>query len=213
MPTINGRNVKVEVALTFSAAKSITAVTKAMPGVATSATHGMTNGTVGFLSVSAGMTELDLQAARVYNQAASTFDLQGVDTTNYTTFTAGTFTPAATWGTLTEAASYEIGGGAANLLDDTRLLDAKQRNVNGLLGAQNVNIGIKNQTVNGAVMDFIESAAKNQTNVLFRFTLGDGSVRCLYGNPSMPGESVSVGALASGSFGITVPAWVTKGAA
>lgn len=213
MPTALGRNVRVEVALTFATPKTVTAVTKAMPGVATSSAHALANGAVGYWTVGAGMTELHEQATRVYNQSTNSFDLQGLDTTGFGTFSAGTFTPAATFGTLVEAASYEIGGGAANQLDDTRLLDSKTRNVNGLLAAQTVTIGVKNQTVNSAVMDFIESAAKNQTNVLFRITLNDGSVRVFYGVPSLPGESVGSGALASGSFGVTVPGWVTKGAA
>lgn len=213
MTTIVGRNTKVEVALTFGTAKTLTAITKAMPGKATCAAHGLADGTVGYLSIAAGMVEADLQAVRVDNPTTNDFDLQGLDTTGYSTFSAGTLTPALTWGTLTESAGYEIGGGAANLLDDTRLTDSKQRNVNGLLAAQNITINVKNQTVNGSVMDFVESAAKTQTNCLFRITLQDGAVRFFYGTPSLPGESVSVGALASGSFQVTVPAWVLKGAA
>jgi hypothetical protein len=213
MTTAKGLAVKVEIALTFSTAKTVTAVSKADPGVATSATHGMTDGTVGFWTVTAGMTELDGQASRVKNGAGSAFDLQGLDTTNYTAFTSGTFTPAATWGLLDESVSYEIGGGAANALDDTRLIDVKTRNVNGLMGAQNLTIGTKPQTVNSSVMAFIEKQARAQGYVLVRITLHDGSVRVAYGQPSMPGESVQSGALASGSLSITVPAWVLKGAA
>jgi hypothetical protein len=213
MTTAVGRNVRVEVGLTYSAAKTVTAVTKAMPGQATSSAHGLANGSVGYWSVPAGMVELDTQASRVYNQAANTFDIQGVDTTNYGTFTAGTFIPVATLGTLAEAAGYEIGGGAANALDDTKLLDAKTRNFNGLLAAQNVNLTIKNQTVNSAVMDFIESAAKNLVSLVWRFTLHNGDVRVFRGTPSLPGESLQSGALASGQFTILVDGWVAKGLA
>lgn len=213
MPTIVGRNTRIEIATAFAAAKTVTAVTKAMPGVATSSAHGMANGAVGYWSVTAGMTELHNQASRVYNQSTNAFDLQGLDTTSYTTFTAGTFTPASTWGVLSEAAGFEIGGGGAALLDDTRLLDAKTVNVNGLLAPQNVTINLKSQTYNSVVMDTIESAAKNMTSILFRATLQDGAVRCFYGMPSMPGESVASGALATGSFVVTLPGYVTKGAA
>jgi hypothetical protein len=213
MTTAKGLAVKVEVALTFATAKTVSAVTLASPGVATSAAHGLANGAVGYWTVTAGMTQLDQQASRVYNQSTNSFDLQGLDTTNYTAFTAGTFTPAATWGLLDESVSYEIGGGAANQLDDTRLVDVKQRNINGLLGAQNVTLGVKNQTYNSAVMDKVETAARNQSNMLFRVTLHDGSTRVFYGQPSLPGESVQSGALASGSLAVTVPGWVLKGIA
>jgi hypothetical protein len=213
MTTAVGRNVRLEIGLTYSAAKVVTAVTKALPGVASSAAHGLANGSVGYWTVSAGMTELDGQASRVYNQAAGTFEIQGVDTTNYGTFTAGTYTPVATLGTLAEAVGYEIGGGAADAQDDTKLLDSKHRNFSGLLAAQNVNITIKNQTVNSAVLDAIESAAKNLTSLVWRITLHDGAVRVFRGVPSLPGESLQSGALASGSFTILVDAWVAKGLA
>lgn len=213
MSTVKGLATKVEVALTFATAKAVTAVTKAMPGVANSASHGLTDGQVGYWTVTAGMTELDAQATRVKNPVTASFELQGLDTTNYTAFTAGTFTPAATWGLLDESVSYEIGGGTASQLDDTRLIDVKQRNVNGLMGAQNVTIGIKPQTVNSAVMEKVEAAARSQTRMLFRITLHDGSTRVFYGEPSMAGESVQSGALGTGSFGVTVPGWVLKGEA
>jgi len=213
MPTAIGRNCRIEVALTFGTVKTVTAVTKAMPGVATSSAHAMTNGTVGRWAVSAGMVELDGQVSRVYNQATNSFELQGLDTTDYTTFTAGTFTPVATWGTLAEAAGYAIGGGEADKLDDTRLQDVKKRNINGLLSAQDVTIDIRNQTFNTAVMDAIESAARRQVAQVYRITLADGSVRVFGGVPSVPGESVAAGQLASGQIGITVDGWVLKGAA
>jgi hypothetical protein len=213
MATTKGLAVKVEIALTYGTPKTVSAVSRADPGVATSTSHAMTDGTVGYWTVASGMTELDMQASRVKNAATNAFDIQGLDTTNYTTFTSGTFTPAATWGLLDESVSYEIGGGAANVLDDTRLIDVKTRNVNGLMGSQNLTIGTKPQTVNSSVMSFIEKQARAQAYVLVRITLHDGSVRVAYGQPSMPGESVQSGALASGSFALTVPAWVLKGAA
>ena len=95
MTTAVGRNVKLELATAFNTAKTVTAVTLASPGVATSAAHGMSNGTVGFWTVTAGMVQLDGQATRVYNQAANAFDLQGLNTAGYSAFTAGTFTPLA----------------------------------------------------------------------------------------------------------------------
>ena len=111
MTTGIGRNVRVEIATTFGTAKTVTAVTLASPGVATSTAHAMTNGTLGYWTVSAGMVQLDGQATRVYNQSVNAFDLQGLNTTNFSAFTAGTFTPATAFGTLAEAIGYNIGGG------------------------------------------------------------------------------------------------------
>lgn len=210
MTTIVGRNVKVQVALTFSAAANPTGVSKANPAVATLAAHGRQVGDVGFWSVSAGMTELDQQAVVVTAAPSGTFDMAGLDSTGYSTYTAGSITFAATWGTVSEAAGYTVGGGAANQLDDTRLMDVKTRNVAGMLPSQDLSIDVKQQEINGAAMSFIESAAKNGTPVLIKITRGSQVLRVAYGVPSIPGESAAAGALATGQFNIVCPAWVLK---
>lgn len=97
MANVRGRGVRVEIAATYGTAKTVTAVTQASPGVATSSAHGMANDTVGYFSSVGGMVQLEDQACRVKNQTANTFDLQGLNTTGYTAFTSGTFTPVATW--------------------------------------------------------------------------------------------------------------------
>lgn len=211
MGTIVGRNCKVEVALTFETAVTNTsAITKADPGVVTSAAHGLTDGEAGFWSVSAGMVELDQQAFLVDGSDTNTFQMPGFETTSYSTFTAGTFQMAATWGTLSESAGYGVGGGAANQLDDTRLLDSKTRNVAGNLAPQDVTIDVRNQEIDGTAMNFIGKAARAGTPVLMKISKGAQVLRVFYGVPSLPGEATQAGALASGQFSVTVPGWVVK---
>ena len=79
---IKGRNVKVEIAATFSAAKNITDVSNAKPGVATSPGHGLAAGIVGYFSGLAGMAQLEGQVARVAAPDANTFQLAGINTTS-----------------------------------------------------------------------------------------------------------------------------------
>lgn len=212
MPTISGRNVKVEVALTFDTAIDLAAnaVSKAYPPVVTKATHGLTDGEVGFFTVSDGMVELAEQAALVDNAATGTFEIPGLDSTDYSTFTTGTFTAAATWGTLAESTAYAIGGGAAQQLDDTRLIDAKNRSEAGNLASQDVTIDVKPQEVSGAAMAFIERQAQRGRRCLFKISKNGRVLRVFYGTPSMPGESVSTGQLATGQMSVTVPAWAVK---
>jgi hypothetical protein len=210
MTTIVGRNVKVQVALTFASPDTVTAVTLANPGVASATAHGLNNGDVGYFSVTAGTVELDQQAVVVDDKTTDAFDLASIDTSGYSTWSAGTFTAAATWGTVSEAASYAVGGGAANQLDDTRLMDLKTRNVAGLLAPQDLTIDIKNGEEDSAAMAFIEAAAKNGTSCLFKITRGSTVLRVAYGVPSIPGESVQSGGLASGQFNVICPAWVSK---
>ena len=214
MTTIVGRNCKVEVALTLGTAVTggATAVTKASPGVVTDAAHGLLDGAAGFWTITSGMVELDQQAFLVDNKATDSFEMPGFETTNYSTFVGAdsTYTMAATWGTLSEAAGYAVGGGAANQLDDTRLLDTKTRNVAGLLAPQDVSIDVKSGEVDGAAMAFIATKARAAEACLFKISKGAQVLRVFYGVPSLPGESATAGQLATGQFSVTVPGWVVK---
>ena len=78
----------------LDSAKTITAATKASPGVLTSNSHSFSNGDEIFVSSVAGMTELNGRNYLVANVTTHTFtltDLFGVaiDTTNFTTYTSG----------------------------------------------------------------------------------------------------------------------------
>jgi hypothetical protein len=210
MTTIVGRDCKIEVALTFDAAIAPTAVTKANPGVATLTSHTVETGDVGYWSITAGMVEMDQQAVYCTDTSANTFTMNGLDTTNYSTYTAGNLYLADTWGTLSEAAGYTVGGGAAAQLDDTRLIDVKTRNVAGLLAPQDVTIDIRNPITSGTALAFVENKAVNSGFVMIRISKGGTVLRVIYGQPSIAGESVQAGALGTGQISITVPAWALK---
>jgi hypothetical protein len=86
-----------------ASAKTITAITKANPGVVTSASHGFSNGDEVYVDSIGGMTELNGRNYLVANVTTNTFTLQdlfgnNIDTTSFTTYTSG--------GTATEI--YEI---------------------------------------------------------------------------------------------------------
>lgn len=210
MTTIVGRDCKIEIALTFDSPIAPTAVSKASPGVATLTSHTVETGDIGWWSVTAGMIEMHEQAVYLTDTDANTFTMNGLDTTNYSTYTAGSLTIAATWGTLSEAAGWSIGGGAATQLDDTRLIDIKTRNVAGMMGAQDMTIDLRNPVTSGAALAFLENKAINGQMILLKISKGGTVLRVVYGQPSLAGESVSAGQLASGQLGITVPAWALK---
>ncbi len=213
MATIKGINCKVEVALTFGSAKQFTNVTKAYPPVATLTAHGITQGEVGFWTIGSGMVELADQAIFANNITANTIELPGLDSTNYSTFVANAanfLTMAATWGTIAEAAGYQVGGGAGAQLNDTRLTDTKTRNISGLLAPQDITIDVRNADVSTAAMQFIERKAQNNEPVLVKISQGTRVLRVAYGTPSLPGESVGSGELANGQFSIIVPAFALK---
>lgn len=210
MTTIVGRNCKVEVALTFSAKISPTACTKANPPAVSLTSHGLTDGDVGYWSVTAGMVELDQQACVINQTSVDAFTLLGLDSTNYSTYTAGDFYEAASWGTISEAAGYTVGGGEATQLDDGRLNDSKLRQVAGFNAPENLSIDVKMGEIDSAALQFIIAAARNGTSVLIKVSKGSQILRVAYGVPSVPGEAVQAGQLATGSFSLTVPAFVCK---
>ena len=213
MANVKGRGVRVEIAATYAAAKVVTAVTTASTGVATSAAHGLANDTVGYWSGVAGTAQLEGQATRVKNTATNSFDLQGLNTSGYSAFTAGNFIPVATWATLSEATSYDIGGGAAEKLDVTRLIDITKQEEQGLLPVSNVTMDVIAQDTPSAAMLLLEAAVQTQGAVVVRITLGNGAVRVYRAEPSLPGESVQQGQVGTGSLDMAVKGFVLKLAA
>lgn len=213
MSNVKGRGVRVEIAATYSADKTVTAVTQASPGVATSATHGMANDTVGYFHTVGGMAQLEKQACRVKNQATNTFELQGLDTTGYSAFTSGSFKPVATWSTLSESTSYSIGGGASEKLDVTTLLDIVRKEELGLLPVQSVTMNVIAQDTPSAAMQLLESAVQTQGLVVVRITLPNGAVRIFTAEPGTAGEDVQQGAVGTGSLDFAVKGFVLKLAA
>lgn len=215
MSNVKGRGVRVEIAATYGSPKTVTAVTQASPGVATSAAHGMANDTVGYFSGVAGMVQLEEQACRVKNQATNTFELQGLNTTNYGAWTTpnGTFTPVSTWQTLAESTSYSLGGGASEKLDVTTLLDTVRKEEIGLLPVQSVTMNVIAQDTPSAAMQLLESAVQTQSKVLVRITLANGAVRIFRAEPGTPGEDVQQGAVGTGSLDMAVKGFILKLAA
>ncbi|MCR5864651.1 phage tail protein [Aquincola sp. J276] len=214
MTTIVGRGVRVEVSKTEGTAKVVTAVSKAKPGVASSTAHALPAKSIGYFRGVEGMVQLEGQAARLAAVTSDNFTLEDINTTDYPDFTdQAEFVPITAWATLAKATSYGIGGGDAEKLDDTSLLDDIKQEVNGLLAAQSVSIGLNAETIASEAMAIIRDAARRSAYLVFRITLKDGNVRVFRGQPSLPGEEVQKGALGTGSLSVTIKGFVTEGAA
>lgn len=202
---IKGRGVRVEVSKTEGTAKVVSAVTKAKPGVATSTSHGLSAGAVGYFKGVEGMAQLEGQAVRVANPTANAFDLEGLNTTNFPTFTdQADFIPITAWATLSQSTSYSIGGGDAEKLDTTTLIDVLKQEENGLLAAQTVSINVLALGSDNEALGLIRDAALNGQSLVFRITLQDGSQRVFRGEPSIPGEDVQKGQVGTGAISATV---------
>jgi hypothetical protein len=213
MAVVKGRGVRVELGATYGSAIPVTAVTLASPGVATSTAHAQLDATVGYFASVGGMVQLEGQGVRLDSVTTNNFTLQGLNTTNFSAFTSGSFFPVLTWVTLAEATSYAIGGGAAEKLDVTTLIDVIRQEDNGLLGAQSMDLNVIAQTTPSTAMLLVEAAAQAGTKLVMRITHPDGSVRVCYGEPSFPGEDVQQGAVGTGTMSFSVKGFVLKLAA
>jgi hypothetical protein len=77
----------LEIASTYSVAKLVTAISNANPAVASAAAHGLAEGDI--VVVNSGWTRLNDKVVRVADPDSGTFEMEGIDTTKTTVYTAG----------------------------------------------------------------------------------------------------------------------------
>lgn len=121
-------NVQVATQSAIAAADTITAITKANPGVVSAAAHGWLNGDFVFYDVE-GMAEVDERIVRVANSTAGTAELEGLDTTLFGTFTSGTGQVITFGNNVTTAVGVAASGGEAEFLDVTTIHDANRKQI------------------------------------------------------------------------------------
>ena len=165
-------NVAVAMQSALGAAKTITGITKANPGVVTSTAHGLANGTYVLLTIQ-GMHQLNGRVARVANQAANTFELEGIDTTAFDTFSSGT-AEAITFGTsITTATGVNASGGDFDFQDTTTIHTNVKTQIPG--AANPATFSFENiWDVSDAGLLAMKSASDSQAQRAFRFTFGSG---------------------------------------
>lgn len=128
-------NVKLELQSTLGAASNAaTILTKANPGVVTINTHGFSDGDYLICSSIDGMVELDGQMVRVANSTTNTFELEGLDTTTFTTLVASstTFREITAFTTLSNSTNLTMPDGQPAKLDATRLISIRKEYLYGL---------------------------------------------------------------------------------
>lgn len=166
------KNVAVAMQSALAAAKTITAITKASPGVASSTAHGYSNGDFVFLTVS-GMYQLNDKVVRVSSVTTDTFALEGVDTTLFETFSSGT-AEKITFGTsITTATTITSSGGNFEFIDSTTIHSNSKSQLPGLPEATTFSMDhIWDVSDTGLLA--LKSASDNQSKRAFKFTFGSG---------------------------------------
>lgn len=202
MPHLIARNVRLEVGSALGSAIPVSGITKANPGVVTATSHGLANGDVVVLAA-VGMTELDGQIVRVAGVTTNTFELEGIDTTGFGTFTSGSATEVTTWATLAKAQSLEAGSVAADRRDAMVLLDTEKQYVFGASDTPEVTVnGLSD--LNSAAVGIVIAASKVNGILNFRVTFnGQSASRLFRGYTTRPTESITVDQLVTSSFSLT----------
>lgn len=121
-------NVQVATQSAIAAADTITGITKANPGVVTSTAHGWANGDYVLYDVR-GMYQLTERVVRAANVAANTAELEGLDTTLFSTFTSGSGQVITFGNSVTTAVSVDASGGEAEYADVTTIHDSIRKKI------------------------------------------------------------------------------------
>jgi len=116
-------------ATAYEAPLTLSAISNADPGVATSAAHGLSDGDI--IVVSSGWTGLNDRTIRVADPATGTFSLEGVNTTSTSRFPAGagegTAKKVQTWVSLSQVTDSASSGGEQQFAQWVYLDDGRQR--------------------------------------------------------------------------------------
>jgi len=166
------KNVNVAMQSAIGAAKTITGITKASPGVVTSVAHGFADGDLVYLSVE-GMYQLNEKVVRVDNVAADTFELEGINTTNYETFVSGTAEELTFGTTISSATTINASGGEFDFIDTTTIHDNFKKQIPGLPSAISYQMDhIWDSTDAGQIA--MKAASDIQARRGFKFQFGSG---------------------------------------
>lgn len=166
-------NIAIAIQSAIAAAKTITAITKANPGVCTSVAHGYTTGDYVKLTIN-GMYQLDSMVARIIVLTADTFSLEGVDTTLFDTFTSGTAEKITFGTTLSTATNINASGGDFSFIDTTTIHDNVKKQIPGI--ANPATFSFENiWDVSDAGLVAMKAASDAQSQLAVRFSFANSS--------------------------------------
>jgi len=172
-------NVAVAMQSALGTAKTITGITKADPGVATSTSHGIADGSYVVLDIS-GMYQLDGRVIRTANAATDTFELEGEDTSAYDTFSSGT-AEVITFGTsITSVRGLTTGGGDFPFIDTTTIHVNIATQIPGI--ASPISYTWENiWDVSDTGLIALKAASDTKAQRAFKFTFADGQIMVFNG--------------------------------
>lgn len=171
-------NVAVAMQSVLAGATTITVITKANPGNVTSAAHGLIVGDYALLTVQ-GMYQVDGKVVRIANITANTFDMEGVDSTSYSTFSSGSVQKITFGTTLSSMTTINASGGDFDFIDTTTIHGNVKTQIPGL--ANPLSYSFENLwDMTDTAQLALKSASDNQATRCFKFTFGTGGPIALF---------------------------------
>ena len=166
------KNVAVSMQSAIAAAKTITAITEASPAVVSSTAHGFSNGDIVYLEVQ-GMRQLNERAFRVAGVTTDTFQLEGINSTDFDAFTSGTAAKVTMGTNITTATNISASGGDFDMIDTTTIHDNARSQIPGLPSA--ISFTMEHLwDVSNAGQAALKLASDNQARRVFKFQFGTG---------------------------------------
>jgi hypothetical protein len=166
----------VFLAATYGTAKTVTAITNASPGVASSTAHGFVNGD--FVSMVSGWSNLNNRVVRVAGSVTNAFNLDGYDTTSTALYPAGTgtgtATAVATWTQIQQIMGFSTSGGDQQFTNYSFLEQNFESQIPTIFSAQSMTLDIADDpSLPGYIA--IKAASDARAIRALRILMPDGS--------------------------------------
>lgn len=186
-----------------SAGISITGISKAFPAVVTAVAHGLANGGGVSLAGIAGMTELNGISAPVKVLTANTFELIGVDSTEYTTWSAGGDATPMVFLETCQHRSYSGFDGQASERDITTLCSTAKEKKTGLQDFGGMSVELNYVEDDPFQVEFKIAKADNLGR-WFRLQKANGWWKVWFGYPRSLSDSGAVDGDNTGTASVTI---------
>jgi hypothetical protein len=197
---------QIQVLTGFGApATGIKAISKANPAVVTDETHGRADGDTVFIDDALGMTEINGGTYIINVLTADTYELVGVDSTAYGTYTSGAMVSVGEFSNFCELTGYNRAGGTSPEIDATTICSEAAEYEVGLpdFGTTTIDYNFAPQTaIQQAIASFYNGANAGQKFAVKVILPNSGGSMVQLGTISQTSESASNNGLWTASLTI-----------
>lgn len=175
----------VTISTTLGSAKTISALTNANPGVATSTAHGFTNGDI--VLMNSGWSNLNGKAVRVAGSVTNAFNLDGIDTSLTSLYPTGSGTGSASlvggFTQITQIMGLQTSGGDQQYTNFSFLEQNFETQLPTYYSAQSITLDIADDpTLTGYMA--LKAAADTRSYRVLKLSMPNGSFVLYYGQIS-----------------------------